>query len=606
MNIYQNHLLFIFAFALILSVPLFFIHAQVGTLGVSDDDLVVICDDVSEDGSRCLVDGEDVGPTLSTLANDDLERLQEVMRNVQNVQIGADGIFSCNAGDQNMPVGTLTALNSPNNFVPVFDAAVTQNTGYLLYKECVLDGLVVQYRQTASAAIAEAMTTLISEGVGQGSFIQEDPALDRTRIANRVTAEMLKEYNTEFIHPDFRQEVYNTVANKYAQEVSGATRSYGYTKEDEDTISKFFDKTNTERGGFFQGLLSISRNFSNTPLGSALGYNSAIQAARTQAAADYQTQVNNGNGFKPIQERVEVDLGNGQTAEQYLTRTSGYTIAEMLSQALGTGFRQLENASEINEITGSAFLRLAGLQTQILASPSGVRGIVEDQPSGSGGGGGDSSSFFKDIIGALQDLFGNTIANSALAILTSALDTERDYRNAQANTVQYLAKRSEIAKEAEEKCWVDLRRAVRQSTGSTPINFATSTVFSDAALEPSINPLLQTARKARRIANSTIDSLGVLIDLVSNTNSKAVQQNAIAQVDALVATGSLHSQNDVANVKSNLANMKDVLGPSLSDTISAWATTTATTSVAFSATSTMGWCASTSPATVQYWSNQWQ
>src|SRR3990167_9643499 len=51
------------------------------------------------------------------------------------------GIFGCSqTGSYSMSVGTLGAMGGA--FVPVNDAAVTLNTGYLVFKECVLRGIV--------------------------------------------------------------------------------------------------------------------------------------------------------------------------------------------------------------------------------------------------------------------------------------------------------------------------------------------------------------------------------------------------------------------------------------------------------------------------------
>ncbi|MEK7155884.1 MAG: hypothetical protein AAB734_03320, partial [Patescibacteria group bacterium] len=57
--------------------------------------------------------------------------------------LSRDGIFGCRAA-QYANIGTLTAIGGV--YVPVTDAAVTLNTGYLVYKECVLDGVVAMIK----------------------------------------------------------------------------------------------------------------------------------------------------------------------------------------------------------------------------------------------------------------------------------------------------------------------------------------------------------------------------------------------------------------------------------------------------------------------------
>ncbi|HEY4488462.1 MAG TPA: hypothetical protein VJB97_03010, partial [Candidatus Paceibacterota bacterium] len=48
-----------------------------------------------------------------------------------------DGVFGCSLnGSYSMSVGTMSAMGGA--YVPVNDASVTLNTGYLVYKECIL------------------------------------------------------------------------------------------------------------------------------------------------------------------------------------------------------------------------------------------------------------------------------------------------------------------------------------------------------------------------------------------------------------------------------------------------------------------------------------
>src|SRR4051812_17105738 len=67
-----------------------------------------------------------------------------------------DGVFGCNLnGAYSMSVGALSATGGA--YVPVNDAAVTLNTGYLVYKECVLRGIVVRQREGVTSALTKQM-----------------------------------------------------------------------------------------------------------------------------------------------------------------------------------------------------------------------------------------------------------------------------------------------------------------------------------------------------------------------------------------------------------------------------------------------------------------
>ena len=76
-----------------------------------------------------------------------------IMVYADSYQFKAQGIFGCNeTGAYGMSVGSLSAVGGV--YVPVNDAAVTLNTGYLVYKECVLRNVVDRIRESVTSAIA--------------------------------------------------------------------------------------------------------------------------------------------------------------------------------------------------------------------------------------------------------------------------------------------------------------------------------------------------------------------------------------------------------------------------------------------------------------------
>src|SRR3984957_17985532 len=86
---------------------------------------------------------------------------------------GFNGIFSCNQnGAYAMSVGALGATGGV--YVPVADASVELNTGTLVYKECVLRGVVDAQRMAATAGFAQQGTNAVLTGNnGAALFMQQ-------------------------------------------------------------------------------------------------------------------------------------------------------------------------------------------------------------------------------------------------------------------------------------------------------------------------------------------------------------------------------------------------------------------------------------------------
>lgn len=557
-------------------------HAQLTTPAIGVD--YIPCDSVSADGTRCIRDGVDVGPTMNAAS---LIELQQSLERVNNTYLGEDGLFSCKSGDQVMPVGTLTALGG--TYVPVFDAAVTQNTGYLLYKECVLDGMVVKYRQEATAQISRAIINLVNTGDNGKPLFQTDPAEDRDMIMRRVYKEAVKNYNTEQLLPVFRDKVVESFVNDYVTKTGTPQRPYSYSKESEDSVTRFFSGA-PNPGDTFGSLIAIGKNPANSPLFAKIKFQDYTDAVTAQRQADYQIQII--NGIKPTQALIQVDVGNGETIDTWKTVTPAYQTGESLIQAVQTGFDQLQNASGVGEIVNSTF---ASLQTQILSSPQGLSGVSQPQA-------GQEFSFLDALVNIVSSIFGNSVANSALAIINSALVTEQEFYNYRFQAFNYLGgKRAEVLN-AEKSCWINIEQAVRSIAGATPITVATSTEFAGLALGNSIDPLYAIASRDTQLSTTTISILLQLRENVTNSNSPSLQRIAISQIDALVANNSLHSQTDANNAKQSFTDIRSTVGPSLDDTIAAWATTTTSST----GTTTRGWCNTNDSVVVQSWFETWK
>ena len=88
-------------------------------------------------------------------------------------QFQRGGIFGCNqTAAYRMSVGALSAVGGV--YVPVNDAAVTLNTGYFVYKECVLDGVSRKMAESASTELAnKALNDILTGRDGERFWIRD-------------------------------------------------------------------------------------------------------------------------------------------------------------------------------------------------------------------------------------------------------------------------------------------------------------------------------------------------------------------------------------------------------------------------------------------------
>lgn len=576
----------------------------------------VACESTSEDGTRCFRGGIDVGATqvgtsgqvCETVENGQCmiggvasgpvqdpnyktagETAQDILDKLKamNPESLTDaGIYSCGAAQYTMPVGTLVASGI---FVPVADAAVIQNTGYLLYKQCVLDGMVSKYREAATADLVRAaVARLNGDDTGVSKYAQ-DIAADRSMIFDRVLTEYNKEYKQDPILEILREPVVTQVLQQIDQ-----GRSEASYKCDDPTglITQFYNGT-LPSNLFLQVTKLIASNAACTPIGAKVKVEAAISSEATQQWEDYKSQII--DGYKPDQVKVSVDVGNGETADRYVTVTPGSVFAAIASQVLGSGFRQLENADSVDEIISTTF---SALQTQILSSTEGLAGLSQAI-------GGQVQSYLDSMVGASSKRLKDSVVGSAISILNSALTTEREFYKYRSLTLDFLKAQQTKVTDTQNKCWVDLEQQVRLVSGGVSLNVTTSTKMGDLLLGQAVTPLLPLIQSDVNTSTTTMQVLQTLITDVNNAASPTMQRMALAQVDALVAAQALHTATDAQNAKDAYTNITETIEPLVSDTITLWQIppTTLATDIA---STTEGWCATTTSEVVQAWLAKWR
>ncbi|MCR4281047.1 MAG: hypothetical protein NUV88_01805 [Candidatus Kaiserbacteria bacterium] len=506
------------------------------------------------------------------------------------------GIFGCNdAGAYSMSVGSLSALGG--TFVPVSDAAVTLNTGYLVYKECVLRPMVNRLSENATANLVKQTVTQFNTGrttttngvTTNGPMFPANLSKDMQVISDNVVNNDLNGSRLNMLSPAFSNEVKTAVYRNYqanTQNPSGVlacpyARSSADLKDVQKGV-KFYD---------FNDVLMLADS-NCIPL---YAYNNAQNLVMADVAAKQEetmTRLNWSNGVYDV-----VDSSGNVV-------TPGFLVAGTIQQQLGAGFQKQQNANDIDQMVGQLF---AGIGNQILSSASGLIGLLVS-------GGGNSPSYMNQVVADSSQGLKDSAINAALQILIASRQIESAYLEAENGTAAALYKAITQLREAENQCWSDFvipkvkeaagisectRNADGTQTcnGSISLKIATSTVYSQRVIDAQIGPLASTTALRINASSQALASVDKLIADVQNSQDLDAQSTALQQLDALVAQKALHNQNDLAEARQQQQDVNNSVANMVTNTIKAWGDST---------DPNIGWCNVNNPAVIQNWTNKWK
>jgi hypothetical protein len=518
-----------------------------------------------------------------------------------------EGLFGCSAGEYALPTGTLTAIGGI--YVPVNDAAVTLNTGYLVYKECVLDGVIVAMREAATAALVKSSLNYINKGGENGeALFPKNLEKYVEKHFDETTFEFLKEHTIGNICAPFKQQVKITLAREYLRS-KNPQNSYacniGLTEESHKAVlsGKSFE------GGWNTFFNLISDKGSN-PLSAGQAAKQELTFDLAQKQAERLTLLSYGNGLISPEQIDQLPTDTDDTRLSRTILTPGFLIARQLEQVAGSGFRQIESASEVDQIINALF---SGIGNQILTSIRGLTGISESNRG--------KAPYLDQLSTESSARVRQSATNAALTALNSTLTTETGYNGLKKEIDAFLDKAIADLRATEKRCWELIEPAVaaiafecveseeisvtNPNTGETttstrcirqepiPYSVATSTQFSSAAIEPEIRPLSNITKEDVRASDNALVLLGRLINDVRNTASQTIQRIALEKLDALIGNRALHTAFDVKSVQEQKPNVESTIKALVEDTITEWGTGN-------------GWCNVENPSVVEGWLSAWR
>ena len=510
-------------------------------------------------------------------------------------QFKNEGIFGCSqVAGAAMSAGTLSAIGGV--YVPVNDAAVTLNTGVLIYKECVLRPLTDRLREGATAGLFKKGVTGIQTGREGDPLYSVNPAREDTDIDLKERVRIFTDGTTDSIDPKFRSAVVTAVARAIRQEA--------YAPE-QDLVCPFKGSASEDVWG---AILSLQYPQCNALGTSNILYDKA--SARGSSARAYnQEQRWIGRGVYAVTDNPDDPL-----RQNILTPAS--IVQESFQQLLNSPLTQLQSANDIGQMIGALF---SGATTQIITDNKGLAGLTRSI--------GSQPSYLDQVAKESSQGIVGAAVNAALTILNAARQNEASYlasMNAIASSrTQTIAR----LRSAENQCWNlvianpggphvcatplaannTCKAVVECTTDSTTgeqtcptaptLQVATSTAFSQGVIDSQIRPLADVSVANVEASKKALKLIDQLIGGVTNTSSLNAQRISLQQLDSLVAQKALHNQYDAIRAAEQLKDVQTAMANLIEDTVKAWADST---------DPTVGWCNVNNPSVIQGWIDRWK
>lgn len=477
-----------------------------------------------------------------------------------------DGIFGC-AASIYANVGTISAIGGV--YVPVNDAAVTLNTGYLIYKECVLDGVVAKIAEAAATDLTGTTVRMIATGRGGKPLfpVNIEEELKERRIG--VTVALLDDSNVGVMCPDFRNQVRTAVARTVLNDLNRPSVALACTRSQQGS----------QGAQDFWADLAAFGEPENHPV---LAYDLLRNQVSDAQARDEQNQRERwlaNDGYYDVTDRAKNPL-----EEKILT--PGHAIAEGAQQVISSGFRRLENADELSEVAGSAY---GALLQQI----TNVGFVAATQPQNG------LPSYVSRMVTEAGNAVRQEAVNAALNILLTSRQFEAAYKQAKEDIANILTQAITRLRNAEKACW-DLiipKVQAHAATLGASIKIATSTQFSQVVIDSQISPVAVIVADDIKKSEVALAQLDTLIANVTNSASATNQRQALEQLDVLVANKILHTASEAQAANQQRDSVSASANTLVEDTLRAWGD---------SQDPSVGWCNVNNPATIERWFTAWR
>jgi hypothetical protein len=557
-----------------------------------------------------------VGTTAADILNQVGDNIDAGAENSVPREFSNDGLYGCAGGQY----GSIGKAHAGGVFVPVSEEAIALNTNILLYKECILDGVIARIRESMVAFMVKSTINAVNQGADGGSSFIQDQQKFRLDTAEAVVEEFTTGEKTEGLASAFKEQVREGLQSNYAQVTRKPESAYAHSvpEEKEAEFNQFLN------GGaqFSWDMYLLSIQPENNPIGA---YSLALGQMLTEVDEkinDEYRELDWGQGFKSQKNCKKIPVGNGVYEESCEIVTPGATLKNIIDYVSLTGHRQTENADEVDELMGSL---MSNIHTQIITSVGGLRGLSQSNSSSGG-------AYLDQIAGDASTRTRTEYTDVGVNFLASAVATETAYgaaRKASSKTLGEAASRVQIKEDA---CWDALIEQAKQDLiaearglacalipqqqqggfdnttnqcsiqGSATVVHATSTEpyitgqpeYHDVTItakagsktvsrtlvqhtENSVKKIAENVSPLLRIVNqSIVDSdraLSILATLQTNllaSNTPGNTRFILGQVDQLVEARALHKEADIYSAQTQHDQIVETMEQFYDETSEDW------------------------------------
>lgn len=528
---------------------------------------------------------------------------------------------NCDAGQYGGSPGTTAAISGV--FVPVSDAAVTLNTGVLVYKECVLRRIVNAQRGLMTAAVVRQGTVAFQNGRqqrdDQGNVTQlplypENLGKDVQEARSEGVLNLRNSGAFENLNPVFKERVERAALQSYSRSVRDP---YGDLRCDykdlDDALNRGKDYDVLEALGAFL-------NPACSPVAALHKTENHIAGAANSWESNMIMRLDWSGGV--------YDVTTRDAAGNVIVQTPGRFVAAAQEQLLTSGFRQTEMATDINQMVGALF---TGMGAQILQS-GGLQALAQSNAG--------QPSYLDQVVNAAQRAASNASNSAGVAVLKSMRAVEQAYGDIMRAILGLFTNSADNIRAAERQCWANIvskacsgpvaangtctsvagacttdDNGVQSCPTGATLQVATSTRYSTLAITllPGVGNL-QNVQANVNTSSSTIAFFDQLIATLSTDQGGTPQQQALNQLDALIRSNRVHTKSDVTSAQTAQTDLSQQIRTYTDATAATWSGTSGGTAGAISwngtyppanTTDTAGWCNFNDSTTIQRWITRW-
>lgn len=502
--------------------------------------------------------GGDVGQNSDDAANAALAASPELSNN---------GIFGClGQGARVANVGTTRAVGGV--YVPVNDAAVTLNTGFLVYKECILDGMARKIAESGTSELGKEALKALEQGRNGGQQYLVNFGEEDMRRGGAIAVAQIQNGTTQICEA-FRAPIRTALARSYAQQFNSAPNQLvacpvaGNNPGVFDTLFRSIEPCGNAVNCYITERANID---------SKIAYD----------RENYRRQLDWSNG-------VFSKYDNNDPLSQRVV-TPGFILANGIAQVTGSGYRQLENAQEVDQVVANLW---GGLANRLISGSGGIPGLFVST--------GNQPAYIDRMVAETRAAVRAGAVNAAVLVLTGHRQSEAAYLTAKQGIATAFIGAITQLRAIENQCWGLIIPKVQEmatAQGAT-LNIATSTQFSQAIIDSEIREHASTTAADINVSQQALTRIDQLIASVTNSASSAAQQQALLEIDRL---GTKHSTQDAQAASTQRDSVTSALSTLVNNTGTAWGDST---------DPNIGWCnvSDSNPnktAVVERWFNAWR